>query len=80
MGMKQAAELVSCLALSSTLKVEVPFPLRRLLNFQGITQRCVAGHTTLHSHYCQILKILHHKYSVFKFPPDNEQKWLKHAV
>jgi hypothetical protein len=45
----------SCLAYSSTLKMEATYPSETLVGFQRITERYISQDRTLHNHLCDSL-------------------------
>jgi hypothetical protein len=54
--MPPAFMLVSCLAYSSTLKVELICFSEMLVDFQQTTQRYIPNDRILHNHHCENLK------------------------
>jgi hypothetical protein len=51
-----ASTLVSCLAYSSTLKMEETCPSETLVDFQQTTQCYIPEDRSLHNHCCENLK------------------------
>jgi hypothetical protein len=54
--LKTGSKQSSCLAYSSTLKIEAIYLSEPCVDFQRITRRYISGDSTLHRHRCENLK------------------------